>query len=140
MLKRYRYSVLFLSIVVSIPAVFFIVVSFFNGKIQTFLFGLFILLLSWGMYALLKKEKKYAFGISFAIINIFWWFFLMQAIKRISFLLKNGGMELPNGMGSPLAFLIGMVSELVFFIPLTIVLISGLIYLFKKRKEVKKHG
>lgn len=37
---------------------------------------------------------------------------------RVDFIIKNGGMEGPNGFGSPLAFLIGWIfTTVVFFIP-----------------------
>ena len=70
--------------------------------------------------------------ISFSLINIFWLVLSIQEIRRIIFIFENKGMELKNGQGSPLAFLLGMVGEMIFFIPLTIVVITGIRYLWKK--------
>ena len=134
-MKKYKFSVLLLSIVVSFPSIFLISIGFYNEKVTTFLFGSFILLLSWGIYFILKKDKKYSFEISFLFITIFWWLLLIQEIKRILFIIENEGMELKNGQGSPLAFLLGMIGELIFFIPLTIAIVVGIKYLLIKYKK-----
>lgn len=131
-MKKYKFSVLLLSIVISFPSIFLISIGLYNEKAITFLFGLFILLLSWGIYFILKKDKKHSFEISFLFINIFWWLLLIQEIKRILFIIENEDMELKNGQGSPLAFLLGMFGELIFFIPLTIAIVAGIKYLSTK--------
>jgi len=124
--------------ITSIPSAFFIFIGFYNGKAGALLFGFFILLLSWGMYYILKQNKKYSFEISFLLISIFWLLLLIQETKRILFIIENGGMELKNGQGSPLAFLLGVIGELIFFIPLTIAIITGIKYLLTKNNKTQE--
>jgi len=124
--------------ITSVPSVFFIFIGFYNGKAGALLFGFFILLLSWGIYYILKQNKKYSFEISFSLISIFWLLLLIQEIKRILFIIENGGMELKNGQGSPLAFLLGVIGELIFFIPLTIAIIAGIKYLLRKYNKMQE--
>jgi len=53
---------------------------------------------------------------------------------RIDFIIKNSGMEGPNGHGSPLAFLIGWVfTTLIFFIPGLLFTIWNFISIRKSR-------
>ena len=60
------------------------------------------------------KERFFAplisIDFSFPVILLGLYFIAL----RINFILENGGMESPDGMGSPMAFLIGFLFELVF--------------------------
>jgi len=79
----------------------------------------------WGAYFYLRKGSKRAFWISFSLINLFWWPLLWQTGQRVVFIIENGGMERADGYGSPLAFLIGLVGEQLFFLPLCFSMFFG---------------
>ena len=69
-----------------------------------------------------------------------WIILLIQEIRRVLFIFENGGMEKANGLGSPMAFLLGMSFELILFIPLSYAFISGILYLRNKQKNGILHG
>ena len=105
----------------------------FIGLIKiTGVFALWIL-----FYKYLKNQKPYAFIVSFSFISLLWTPLLYRTYERVVFIIENGGFERADGYGSPLAFLIGIVFEQIFFIPLSILFISGLvtILLHKREKE-----
>ena len=97
--------------------------------------GLFALWILLDIY--LNRQKPYAFIVSFSFISLLWIPLLYQTYARVIFVIENGGFERADGYGSPLAFLIGIVFEQIFFIPLSILFISGLvtILLHKREKE-----
>ena len=92
------------------------------------LFGL------WKSNQILRLEKKNAFAISLVIPTIMWLPLLYQIIRRINFIIENGGMERADGYGSPLAFLIGFVAELYLFIPISVILLAAVVYYSKSNK------
>jgi len=94
-----------------------------------------IMVIYWSIYFLLKKKQKIFFWISFIPIIALWIILLLQEARRIIYIVENGGMDSATQSGSPMAFLIGMFFELMFFIPLSYALISGIIYLIKERKS-----
>ena len=49
----------------------------------------------------------------------------MQTARRIIFVIVNQGMDRADGGGSPLAFLLGLIGEQAFFLPLTFAMIFG---------------
>jgi hypothetical protein len=75
----------------------------------------------------LHKESKQAFWQSFGLVNLFWWHLLWRTGNRILFVIENGGMERVDGFGSPLAFVIGVLGEQLFFIPLSFSIVLGLL-------------
>jgi len=86
-------------------------------------------------YNYLKKQTRKAFIISYFLVNILWIPLLYRTVTRILFIFENGGMERADGYGSPMAFLLGLIFEQIFFIPLTLLVIYGLYFiLLKKRK------
>ncbi len=86
-----------------------------------------ILVLWWGTYFHLRQGTKLAFWLSFSLVNIFWWPLLWRSVSRILFVLENGSMERADGYGSPLAFLIGLVGEQLFFLPLCFSILFGVL-------------
>ena len=55
-----------------------------------------------------KYLPKVILGAGSAVLGCLW---IFQAVRRIEFALKEGGMERADGFGSPLAFLVGVFSE-----------------------------
>jgi hypothetical protein len=56
------------------------------------------------------------------LIAVPWTAALAQTMRRIAFVAREGGLDGPEGYGSPMAFLLGVVLEQGFvFIPLTII-------------------
>ena len=93
-------------------------------------------LLIWVLgYNYLKSQKNYAFLVSFFMVNLFWLPLLYRTYERVVFINENGGFERADGYGSPLAFLIGMTFEQIFFIPLTLLFISGVVVILSKGKN-----
>ncbi len=86
-------------------------------------------------YNYLKSQKNYAFLVSFLMVNLFWLPLLYRTYERVVFINENGGFERADGYGSPLAFLIGMTFEQIFFIPLTLLFISGVVVILSKGKN-----
>jgi len=101
-----------------------------NILIFTFNFIIWILI-----YTYLKKQTHRAFILSYILVNILWIPILYRTINRILFIFENGGMERADGSGSPMAFLLGIIFEQIFFIPLTIVWIYGLYFILFKRDK-----
>jgi len=101
-----------------------------NILIFTFNFIIWIL-----TYTYLKKQTHIAFILSYILVNILWIPILYRTINRILFIFENGGMERADGSGSPMAFLLGIIFEQIFFIPLTIVWIYGLYFILFKRDK-----
>jgi len=87
-------------------------------------------------YNYLKKQTQKAFIVSFILVNILWLPLLYRTITRVLFMFENGGMERADGYGSPMAFLLGLIFEQIFFIPLTILVMSGLYFILLKRKTI----
>lgn len=52
-----------------------------------------------------------------------------QLVRRISFIITNGSMEPADGMGSPMAFLLGWIMESIVLLPTVIAFLACLILL-----------
>jgi hypothetical protein len=81
--------------------------------------------------ALEYKGKKYAFHISFFIVNLLWFPLAYRTYQRVDFIKIHNGFEGENGRGSPLAFLMNFILEQSVFIPMSILFILGLMVIFK---------
>lgn len=79
---------------------------------------------------------RYAFAGSFLVAVVVWLPLLYQTIRRIKFVLANGGMERSDGQGSPLAFLFGLVMEQALFIPLTAVVLVAIFHWLRPNKTL----
>lgn len=93
------------------------------------------LCLWWFTYSCLRRLQKGSFAISFILCCLPWALLLAQTIRRVLFVIHNGGMERADGYGSPLAFLLGVVAEQFFFLPLTVVVIMGIGVLLSMRRN-----
>lgn len=58
-----------------------------------------------------------------------------QQIRRIWFILKNGGMEPVDGMGSPMAFLIGWIFESVLLLPFVAAFIACVVFILRFHRD-----
>lgn len=97
-----------------------------------------MLFLWWFSYWNLRRAAKRSFGIAFLLINLVWWPLLVRTVQRVRFVLENGGLEQADGYGSPLAFLIGLAGEQVFFLPLTVTLFLGCMVLMMSNKQLQE--
>lgn len=131
-MNRYRRSFLFAAIVVSLPCAFLLAVNLYHFRVGGIALFAAFLLLWWGLYWALKREKKHAFVGSFVVIVLFWIPLLYQTGRRLAFVIENDSLEGPGGEGSPPAFLVGLFMEQLFFMPLSVVLASALIGLAKR--------
>ena len=90
---------------------FFLVVGIANERIAPIMvFSFALLCLAVGCYRLWKELylPKLVLGALAVPLGGLW---LVQSFARIVFVIREGGMERADGYGSPLAFLIGVVSE-----------------------------
>jgi hypothetical protein len=124
-MKKYCNAILANAILVSPLCALFIYIGISKASIVHLLFWGGILIASWGLYISLLKDKRLSFWLSFALVNFVWWPLLVQTARRIIFVIVNQGMDRADGGGSPLAFLLGLIGEQVFFIPLTFAMIFG---------------
>ena len=129
--KIFKYTTYYILLI----SLLFILFSLFVHKplnILIFTFNFIIWILT---YTYLKKQTYIAFILSYSLVNILWIPLLYRTINRILFIFENGGMERADGFGSPLAFLLGIIFEQIFFIPLTILWISGFYFILFKRDK-----
>jgi hypothetical protein len=136
-MKSYRIAFLISAILISLPSAFLIVVGVVNLSASHILFWGGILVLWWFAFWNLRRDAKWSFGLTFILVNLFWWPLLGRTAQRVIFVLENGGMERADGYGSPLAFLIGLVGEQAFFLPLTVTLFFGCMVLMRFNKQLQ---
>ena len=102
----------FLAMVVYLPA--FIFISFISLKDRYFVEGLIfafaILVLGTICYRVWKELylPKVLLGIFSGLLFVVW---AIKVLQRITFVLREGGMERVDGYGSPLAFLLNVFYE-----------------------------
>jgi hypothetical protein len=130
-MKRYVTSFKIATAVISLPCGFLFVVHLANLNALGILFFAGLLSLLWGVCRLLHNRKRFAFGVSLSLAMIIWLPLLYQTIKRLGFVVENGGMEGADGSGSPWAFLVGLVIEQSLFIPLSLIITQGIMLLMR---------
>jgi hypothetical protein len=85
-------------------------------------------------------RKKWGWFLALSAVVVIWILMLIQTIRRITFVIVNQSMEGPHGEGSPMAFILGFLSEqILFFIPMTTLLILAFIARHKIREEIHRH-
>ena len=124
--RGFKLSLFVFSIIASIIYSFTIGFGLISHNGFQILAGILFFILTWLIYEGVKRNN----------ILAFWFILLLQTTNRIFFIMENNGMERADGQGSPLAFLMGMIIELLFFIPLCFVVSFGWHYCF--RKYIKK--
>jgi len=105
-------------------------IGFMNLNIFQSLFCLGSTIVLWVGAVFSGKDERYGIKVSVIFSAIVCTPFLYRLIARLRFVLEYGGMEGPQGYGSPLAFLIGAIFELLFFVPLFVLCIYGVILHF----------
>ena len=119
-------------------SLFFGFISLVNQKFVGLAIFTFIFIVWFNAYSFLKKQTKKAFIASYFVVNFFFVPLLYRTYERLRFISENGGFERADGAGSPLAFLMGLFFEQMFFIPITILFILGLfVILFWNKGEIK---
>ncbi len=136
-MKSYRIAFLISVILISLPSAFLVVVGVVNLSVSQILLWGGMLFLWWFAHWNLRRGAKMSFGITFILVNLFWWPLLAKTVQRVLFVLENGGMERADGYGSPLAFLIELVGEQTFFLPLTATLFFGCMVLMRSNKQLQ---
>jgi hypothetical protein len=136
-MNKYRKSLLVTSLIISIPSLFLFGVGVIKLSLTHLVFWGGMLVLWWGMYFYLRQGTKLAFWLSFGLVNLFWWPLLWRTGSRVLFVLENGGMESADGYGSPLAFLIGLVGEQLFFLPLCFSILFGVLTIKGFNKSIQ---
>ncbi len=133
--RGYSISFFIFSMMASLPSTILFTVGIITRSWQHLLFWGGILIIIWGLFIGIRKKRYAAFWASLVIGTLVWLLLLLQTIIRIEFVIENGGMERSDGYGSPLAFLIGLIGEQVFFVPLCFVAAVGWLNLLKRRKR-----
>lgn len=123
----YKKALLLAAAVISLPSTFLIIIGILNLRPGLLLVWSGMLILWWSAYFYVRYDRRFSFWGSFLLVNLFWWPLVVQTVRRIAFALENGGMERADGHGSPLAFLIGIVFEQAFFLPLSLALVAGIV-------------
>jgi len=81
----------------------------------------------------LLRERRWAGSVAVVLVVVPWIPAALQTFRRVV-RVSTGTMEGPDGHGSPLAFMLGFVVEqLVFFVPLTFLLVCALFGRIQKR-------
>jgi hypothetical protein len=133
-MKRYRQSYLISGLLISIPCAFLVLVGIETMRLPHIMVWGGLLCLWWLAYYCLHKSTPGSFAFSFVLTNLCWWPLLIQTVRRVVFVVQNGGMDRADGYGSPLAFLMGAVFEQFFFLPLSLVIVFGVAALLRKRQ------
>ena len=137
LMKIYVTSFKIGAVVISLPCTFLLAVNLNNFNALGVVVFAGLLSVFWGLYWRLRTGRRFAFAVSFSFVVVLWLLLLYQTIKRINFVLENGGMERPEGQGSPLAFLLGLATEQFFFVPLSAVVIVGLMQWLRPNKALE---
>ena len=133
-MKRYIKIYKMASIMISIPLAWGLFLNFIRFNPIGLTVSALALFAFWGSYRLLKARQRFSFSISCIVACMAWMLFLYQIIRRINFMIENNGMERADGYGSPMAFLINFMAEIYFFIPLSIIVIAGLVSLIQRSR------
>jgi len=123
--QPYSIAVLAFASITSIPAVFLIFVGLVLPSAKHIMFWGTVLAIIWGLYYGVRKKSKLSFWASLVMISALWVLLLARTMMRIEFVVENGGMDRADGYGSPVAFLIGLLGEQLFFIPACFVVMIG---------------
>jgi len=101
--------------------------------------GGFIFAVIWLLGLIILRWQRMVGGITITVCSLLLLLSgLYGQITRVNFISENGGMENPDGMGSPMAFLLGwMVMTLLCFLPGIVFFSSNALALWRTSR-VKK--
>lgn len=121
----YVYTWTFASVLLSIPLGFMTLMGILSTNFYMLLFWGVPLVFLWVARLWLKKRRVAAYLLTLLPVTVLWTLLLLQTLRRVAFIVKNGGMDSYDEPGSPMAFLIGMVAEQSVFLPLSLVIVVG---------------
>lgn len=84
----------------------------------------------------LCRSRKGAFVFSWSLAILGWCGLLEQLIELRAFVIKNNGFERADGYGSPAAFWMYLVLEVMLFLLFSIVALHGLAVLLNRKREL----
>lgn len=135
--KAYLISYIAFSAVIFIPSAFLIYVGIVTSSSQHLIFWGGLTLVNFCFLTGLIKRFRIAFWLTLTLSTLLWLMLAVRTGHRIKFIIKNDGMERADGYGSPMAFLIGIVEEQLFFMPLCFVVIIGWLSVASRGKRKK---
>jgi hypothetical protein len=126
-MKQYTMCFAIAAGILSVPCGFLFAVNVVNVRPLGVTLFASLLLLLWATYWMLRKQIWLAFPVSAGLAFLFWVLLAYQTAQRVIFVVENQGYERADGYGSPLAFLMGFVMEQLFFVPLSLLVVSALV-------------
>lgn len=129
-MKAYRSRLLLLAICISIPSGLMILVGVLTTSVFKLIFWGTIMAIWWGLWLYVGTGSKLSHWLSLAAVNVIWWPLCWQVAGRINYIYERGSMDgrtYDEQQASPMAFLMGFVGELIFFVPATLALVAGLL-------------
>jgi glucan phosphoethanolaminetransferase (alkaline phosphatase superfamily) len=90
---------------------FFLFVSFWNAKWPAFAVLCFFTAILILLARTILKKERISRSVTAVAASVFWIAYGTLLSRRIIFMIQEGGMERRDGYGSPMAFLLGMISE-----------------------------
>ena len=106
-----------------------------QGGLQKIAILATVFALLWLPSVALRQNWRGAFAISWGMAALAWFPLLLQTGRRVVFMVRHRGMDCASCDGSPMAFLMGMVVEQWFFLPLSAILICGARRMWVLRKS-----
>ena len=93
-----------------------------RGPVRPVELGIAIFAAAWWVVgARLRRGVPGAAALAMGLVAVPWSLVLVQTIRRVTFVAREGRLEGADGHGSPLAFLLGLATEqLLIFLPLSI--------------------
>lgn len=99
-------------------------------------FYLWLTAVWWLVGLTLVLNSSAGFYTALAMVGSLWLLGSYLTVRRILFVIENQGMERADGLGSPAAFLIGLIFEQCFlFVPMSILLGLGIAAIRTKRSQ-----
>ncbi len=138
--RTYSIATLAFALITTIPAGLLFFVGIMRLSVVHIMFWGAVIAIVWGLYYGIRAKNKFSFWASLILISLLWILLLGRTIMRIHFVIENGGMERADGDGSPLAFLIGLLGEQLFFVPACFVLLTGWFQVLTMRRTKSGDG
>jgi len=82
------------------------------------------------------KKQRISRTVTAIAASVFWIFYGIRLSHRVIFIIQEGGMERRDGYGSPMAFLLGMISE-IFFLAFPALAFTLLSIFYKENKTTE---
>jgi hypothetical protein len=138
-MDKYKKAFFFVSIVFSVPLCFALTAGLIGLDFMGLAICAVMLILWWGMYFYLKTASKLAFGLSFLLVNLYWWPLLFRSVHRTLYIVEN--IRIGKAGALPMEYLTRTLAELTFFVSLTFALIFGALAIksFNKTGKIKNN-